>query len=63
MRSRNSAAAASVNVIAASRSISNWPAAISSTMRLASAVVLPVPAPASTKNVVSSSDLSRSRTC
>ena len=45
MRSRSSAAAASVNVIAASRSICSAPAAISSTMRATSAVVLPVPAP------------------
>jgi hypothetical protein len=60
-RSRISAAAASLKVIAANRSIWSLPEATSSTARPTSAVVLPVPAPASTKNVLSNSRSSRSR--
>src|SRR5579859_1194627 len=52
---RSSAAAASVNVIATSCAISRRPRATSSAIRPTMAVVLPVPAPASTNNVPSKS--------
>ena len=53
IRSRSSAAAASVNVIAASSRSSMRPEATSATTRSTSAVVLPVPAPASTNRLTS----------
>ena len=61
-RARSSAAAASVKVIATSSGVFNSPAATMATIRETSVVVLPVPAPASTKKVVSKSVLSRWRT-
>src|SRR5258708_36017705 len=54
-RVRNSAAAASVNVIATSWDMLIRPLATNSAMRSTIAVVLPVPAPASTNSVFSKS--------
>ena len=55
MRARSSPAAASVKVIATSSRAHTRPAATRATIRATTSVVLPVPAPASTKNVVSNS--------
>ena len=61
MRSRSSAPAFSVKVMAAMRRSSTWPVVTRARTRLTRAEVLPDPAPASTKRVVSRSSVIRSR--